>query len=271
MNHPKGSEQPGMMYSQSSGALLARLRPQNDNLVNAMNGSASATALNTMKPRAMNTISSAPALHATESAHAKVARLKSEAGTVGLNKTIGTSASALQLSTNPEIKAQVLRSSSPDGRVHQEDIHDTAHLNTFDSTNTARRIKPVLEGTINVAKNSFIASLNLSQQQLHDLYKVPHTFFYLNQKLDASSVYNLELVPLDKVDKNSYFTLSKEGITQFRNKASSFTGLVQWEREFRLYHKIREINFFLVYKSWKVSRRDIIGRMEISRSVYLFC
>lgn len=106
--------------------------------------------------------------------------------------------------------------------------------------------------------NTFIGSLDLSAQQLHDLYKVAHTFFYLRCRerghsgQDIGSVYDLEVVPLDQVDKNFYFTLSKEGVTQFRNKVSSFTSLSQWEREFSLFHKIAKIDFFRVYKRWKV-------------------
>jgi hypothetical protein len=113
-------------------------------------------------------------------------------------------------------------------------------------------------GTQGVRSNTFIGSLDLSSQQLHDLFKVAHTFFYLRCRergkmgQDVGSVYDLELVSLDQVDKNFYFTLSKEGVTQFRNKVSSFTSLSQWEREYHLFHKIAQINFFRVYKRWKV-------------------
>ena len=69
---------------------------------------------------------------------------------------------------------------------------------------------------------------------------------------NVTSVYDLELITLEQLDKAYYFTLSKEGVTQFRNKVSSFTGLNQWEREYRLFHKIAEIRFFKIYKRWKV-------------------
>jgi hypothetical protein len=111
---------------------------------------------------------------------------------------------------------------------------------------------------------TFISSLNLSASQLHDLFKVPHTFFYLRCRerahsgQDIGSVYDLEVVPLELVDKNFYFTLSKEGVTQFRGKVSSFTSLAQWERESTLFHKIADINFFRVYKRWKVCNYPLI-------------
>jgi dynein heavy chain len=118
--------------------------------------------------------------------------------------------------------------------------------------------------------NTFIGSLDLSAQQLHDLFKVAHTFFYLRCRergkmgQDVGSVYDLELVALDQVDKNFYFTLSKEGVTQFRNKVSSFTSLAQWEREYSLFHKIARINFFRVYKRWKVFSSQLFDTVLVS-------
>lgn len=114
-------------------------------------------------------------------------------------------------------------------------------------------------------RTSFINSLNLSTIQLHELFKVSHSFFYLRCRdpslikdkndiaFNVTSVYDLELITLEQLDKSYYFTLSKEGVTQFRNKVSSFTALNQWEREYRLFHKIAEIRFFKIYKRWKVS------------------
>lgn len=254
MNPQKGKDQTGMMYSHSSGALLARLRPQNDNIVKAMNGSSSAATLNTLRP-AMNTIHSAPQLNtngenAKVDVQAKVAKLRNDAGLSTLNKTISTSASALQLSANPEIKAHYFH----DHPEHPENegFDGTLPADPHNDTRVGTLIKAEDDGKIHVPRNSFIASLNLSQHQLHDLYKIPHTFFYLRQKYGSNSVYDLELVSLDEVEKSAYFTLSKEGVTQFQNKISTFTGLNQWEREYRLFHKIIDINFFRIYRYWKV-------------------
>lgn len=126
---------------------------------------------------------------------------------------------------------------------------------------TAERLE--LTGPAKV--KTFIGSLDLTAQQLHDLFKVAHTFFYLRCRerghsgQDIGSVYDLEMVSLDQVDKNFYFTLSKEGVTQFRNKVSSFTSLSQWEREYHLFHKIAQINFFRVYKRWKVILTSLLS------------
>lgn len=249
MNSQTGKDQAGMIYSQSSGALLARLRPQNDNIIQAMQPSSSSATLNTLRPKAAGTVSAPTLSDPSHSQQSKVAKLRSEVGLNNISKTIATSASALLLSTNPEIKAQV-RSSSPH---HGTDEYPSLEAKDHTLRNGDPKIKFNEEGGFMVMKNGFIASLNMTPQQLHDLFKVPHTFFYLRTKSNASSVYSLELVSLDQVDKNSYFTLSKEGVTQFRNKLSTFTGLNQWEREYRLFHKISNINFFRIYKPWKVT------------------
>lgn len=132
---------------------------------------------------------------------------------------------------------------------------------------------------------TFIESLKLSDKNMHDFVHVAQTFFYLQVKpptdddknenmsidgisetksgtsdpsvrfdanaVSVESVYNLELVSQDKVDKEFYFTISKEGITMYRNKVSEFTGLTQWEREYSLFNKIAKIRFFKLYRRWK--------------------
>jgi hypothetical protein len=67
----------------------------------------------------------------------------------------------------------------------------------------------------------------------------------------TGSVYDLEVVSQDLIDKDYYFTLSKEGITICRDKVSQFTPLAQWERETLLFNKIINIRFFTLYKRWK--------------------
>jgi hypothetical protein len=67
----------------------------------------------------------------------------------------------------------------------------------------------------------------------------------------GGSVYDLEVATQDTIDLNFYFTLSKEGITQYSHKSSQFTSLAQWHREFLLFHMISNIRFFKLYKRWK--------------------
>lgn len=127
---------------------------------------------------------------------------------------------------------------------------------------------------------TFLDSLNLSDKAAYDLKHTPNTFFYLRvrgnvpttspsssepteslqngktfeakmEKPGSGSVYDLEIVSQDQLDKNFYFTLSKEGVTQFRNNVSQFTTLAQWSREYQLFFKISNIRFFQLYKRWK--------------------
>ena len=57
----------------------------------------------------------------------------------------------------------------------------------------------------------------------------------------GGSVYDLEVASQDTIDLNFYFTLSKEGVTQYSHKSSQFTSLAQWHREYLLFHRISAI------------------------------
>ena len=167
---------------------------------------------------------------------------------------------------------------------------------------------------------SFIDSLHLSAAQRHMLEHEPHTFFYLRVRGEgrqsdgittlrsralrdaleetkgsgpadeerslegntcaAGSVYNLEVVSEDQIDKDRYFTLSKEGVTIYRDRVSQFTPLAQWERETLLFNKIIHIRFFTLYRRWKaftVWRRGLSGgkmghaKERLSNSLFCLC
>jgi hypothetical protein len=57
------------------------------------------------------------------------------------------------------------------------------------------------------------------------------------------SVYDLEMATQDTIDPSFYFTLSKEGVTQYSNRSSHFTSLGQWHREFLVFHRICAIRY----------------------------
>jgi dynein heavy chain len=111
---------------------------------------------------------------------------------------------------------------------------------------------------------TFLQSLNLSPKLHHELFHVPHTFFYLQAKtaLDTKA-YDLQLISQDKVDKNQYYTISKEGITLHRAADSEFTTLSQWEREYSLFHQISVIPFFRQYRRWKVGFSFILSHIWV--------
>ena len=51
--------------------------------------------------------------------------------------------------------------------------------------------------------------------------------------------------------REEYMTISSRGITYFNEGDGTFLTLDEWEREFTLYQKLREIEFFAKYKIWK--------------------
>ena len=123
-----------------------------------------------------------------------------------------------------------------------------------DMTGTNFALSPVKS-----KQGTFMESLNLNIKEKYELLHVAQSFFYLRVRAVAHdavqgvpmSVYDLEKVNQDDIDKNFYFTLSKEGITQYRNKVSTFTTIIQWEREYKLFYQISQIKFFTQYKRWK--------------------
>ena len=115
--------------------------------------------------------------------------------------------------------------------------------------------------------NMFLNSIGLSENDLDNLMNKANIFFYLqvrpiSSKIEEAvgkqanpvrgSIYDLEVVDEHYLNKDFYFTLSKEGVTQFRNNVSQFTTLAQWTREYQLFFKISSIQFFRVYRTWKV-------------------
>lgn len=232
-----------MQNSASTGVLLnSRLIPENN--VTKLTNSSSNNAI--LRPKIFNSKSTSNLNHVS-STSLNQATIKG---------TLSNSPSALILSPNSTIRSKAYNKSNEISVYLNNQNNESFHEFKRSVDDDER---------VHNNKNSFISSLNLSQQQMNDLFKVPHTFFYLRCKevqsanqdssdggINVSSVYNLELVTLDQIDKNFYFTLSKEGVTQFRNKVSSFTSLNQWEREYRLFYKIVEIRFFKIYKRWKV-------------------
>ena len=99
---------------------------------------------------------------------------------------------------------------------------------------------------------TFLESLHLSSKHEHELFHVPHTFFYLSKANQNTRAYDLQLISQEAIDKHQYYTISKEGLTLHRGSDSEFTSLSQWEREYSLFHQISVIPFFRQYRRWKV-------------------
>lgn len=95
-------------------------------------------------------------------------------------------------------------------------------------------------------------------------------FWYCNRKGDA---YDFELVSFDKKNDQEYLTISARGVTHIVKGEALFLTLAEWEREYNLYQKLKNIRFFKQYKTWKnftrwkKLRRD---NMIKERSDFLF-
>ena len=72
-------------------------------------------------------------------------------------------------------------------------------------------------------------------------------FWYCNRIGDA---YDFQLVPFSKKNEE-YLTISSRGITHFTPGGAYFLSLEEWEREYKLYQRLKEISFFKQYKKWK--------------------
>jgi len=74
-------------------------------------------------------------------------------------------------------------------------------------------------------------------------------FWYFVRDKDA---YDFKLRPFSlKLQNSEYLTISSRGVTHFVRGEAHFSTLEDWEREYKLYQKIKEIRFFKQYKTWK--------------------
>mmetsp|Transcript_7627 Transcript_7627/g.14387 ORF Transcript_7627/g.14387 Transcript_7627/m.14387 type:complete len:3920 (+) Transcript_7627:928-12687(+) len=73
-------------------------------------------------------------------------------------------------------------------------------------------------------------------------------FWYCNRKGDA---YDFELVSFKDKNDQEYLTISARGVTHIVKGEAIFLTLAEWEREYNLYQKLKNIRFFKQYKTWK--------------------
>ena len=73
-------------------------------------------------------------------------------------------------------------------------------------------------------------------------------FWYLNRKEDA---YDFEFVTYQKRNPRQYLTISSRGVTYFTDGVTEFLSLDEWDREYNLYKRLKNIKFFNQYKKWK--------------------
>jgi len=252
MSDPHPGELAAMNNSWSAGMLASRLYSENaatkSNIRMRTTLLSQARGTSTLRPKANNLVasSSTPALRLTQSERSNSPKRPT------LSKTINANA---KLSTT---KTPVLSKSSNKMFDISMNLEDESLVEAAEKNALSIPVPSNSDSVTDVSHRTFLESLNLSEKQMDDLLNVPNTFYYLClQKKSDTKFYDLEVVTQDKVDPNHYYTISKEGVTQYRMKQSQFTTRVQWEREFRLFHKISNIRFFRQYRSWKVNRRHV--------------
>jgi dynein heavy chain len=87
-------------------------------------------------------------------------------------------------------------------------------------------------------------------------------FWYCNR---VGGSYEFEFVRFADKNPQEYLTISSRGVTHFVNGEAEFMTLGEWEREYRLYARVKDIKFFKQYKLWKnfslwknIRRRNMI-------------
>ena len=73
----------------------------------------------------------------------------------------------------------------------------------------------------------------------------------------AGSPYDMRIVPFAQIKgETHYYTMSRVGVTEFNGaQSTTFTSLSQWEREHKLYVRIRSMTFFKTFRLSRVFRR----------------
>jgi len=73
-------------------------------------------------------------------------------------------------------------------------------------------------------------------------------FCYCNK---AGDYYDFKVVTHDQKDDKEYMTVSSRGIAHFIKGDATFLTIPEWEREKRIFKKIKDIPFFEKYRTWK--------------------
>lgn len=61
-------------------------------------------------------------------------------------------------------------------------------------------------------------------------------------------------VPYSKIDKNGYFTISKEGVSYWGLAENHFTKLDEWYSEYLKFCQLKKLKLFVKYRIWKTFR-----------------
>eukprot|EP00796_Vickermania_ingenoplastis_P004622 gene4627-3332_t len=101
----------------------------------------------------------------------------------------------------------------------------------------------------------------------------PNEFTYMLMRprgiRDPFNPYDLQVVTHKELKTaETYYTVSSAGVTQFTGGPAEFIQLPTWEREFRIFHQIRELPVFSEYKRWRsfLIWRGLVRKHAINNS-----
>ncbi|KAL3139803.1 hypothetical protein ABBQ38_004104 [Trebouxia sp. C0009 RCD-2024] len=111
-----------------------------------------------------------------------------------------------------------------------------------------------------VVKSSYLSTYLALLQQYQD-NTAPTKFVYLKRLPAHVAEYNpyiLRAVSYQKANKDELYTLSAEGVNQYRNSVhTEFTPLDQWQREVSLFTVLKKLKTFQSFKLWKAFRQAV--------------
>ncbi|XP_066123630.1 dynein axonemal heavy chain 6 [Saccopteryx bilineata] len=80
-------------------------------------------------------------------------------------------------------------------------------------------------------------------------------FLYLVPAVPRSSIeyesYNLKVVNYENINKNDYYTISKNAVTHIYNNDIEFIEIDRWEQEYRYHRALTKIPIFSLFRKWK--------------------
>ena len=145
-------------------------------------------------------------------------------------------------------------------------IYNKAELNLID-VNQNTDINELEENKLQEEEKTIIKGLDKHlEEMIKDTEQGNIRFMYFNIKEGISNPYDLELTTYNDRNVFSFFTISKKGVTQYRNdKAVDFISLPEWLVERELYKQTTAIPFFHNFKRWKLLKVWRKGILSVKR------
>ncbi|XP_051785909.1 dynein axonemal heavy chain 6 [Erpetoichthys calabaricus] len=92
-------------------------------------------------------------------------------------------------------------------------------------------------------------------------------FLYMTPAAPKSSIYydayNLKIVSFEEINKNDYYTISKQGVTHNLFGEVDYLDLPRWEKEYTCHRNLLKIPIFALFRKWKafkVWRKNVLSK-----------